>query len=112
MHEEADEPLEAVLGLIRGAVDGLQLLFRQNPFSSLPYCRSGDGLHRGAVDDVLSDAPAEERPADAVGVLLFGWFEGIEQPDDLAGLDIPHALSPEGEVDGEVTTVEPDADGP
>src|SRR5207237_294620 len=57
MDEEANEPLEAVLRLTCGAVDGFQLRVGQDPFSRLPYRRPGNGLHRGAVDDVLPDAP-------------------------------------------------------
>jgi hypothetical protein len=112
--KEANEPVEASCAATGGTVDGLQLVQGQDAIPRGAVWRFRDRLHRGPIDEVLTDAPREERAADSGRVLLLARpiIEAVELPDDLAGRNVADAFPSDRVMGREVAPVEPNGDRP
>src|SRR5258708_5301274 len=90
------------------AIDRNQLAVRQHAFSRRTYGRRCHVLHGAPVEKMLLDAPLEKGAADPVRMLLLARaiIEVVEPFYDLPGCDFGNTCSSEGEVDGQMPTVE------
>lgn len=99
-HQQGDNAMEGRRTGNRRGKHGLQLVCGQHPLPRCPDERHPYVLHRGALDEVLADAPAEERAAGGEGMVALPRRRG-EFPElllDVPGRDVPHAPPSKGEV--------------